>query len=226
MPMRILKLKSLILSLGLAFLFSQPASSDESALCAPFKNSMVDESIMAEMLSAAKDGHLYRIQSASSRVGFCVDSPIGEVKGEFKSFEGGLTMQPRTAADKGRVMVIVDTSSLETGGAFIESLLKSESFFDVENFPEIMFVSTGFEWVSNTEAVLIGELTMHGITKKVGFHVQLIENDEKDSEGAQKIIVTASTSIRRSEFGIFTMSNLVSDAVNLCMSVDAVRVKG
>jgi polyisoprenoid-binding protein YceI len=223
--MRILNLKAFFISLALTLLSSQPVRADENALCAPFKNSMIDESIMAEMLSAAKDGHLYRIQSASSRVGFCVDSPIGEVRGEFKTFEGGLTMQPRKAAEKGRVMVIVDTSSLETSGAFIESLLKSESFFDVENYPEIMFVSTGFEWVSKTEAVLIGELTMHGITKKVGFHVQLIESDEKNSEGAQKIIVKASTSILRSEFGIFTMSKLVSDAVNLCMSVDAVKVK-
>jgi polyisoprenoid-binding protein YceI len=219
-------LKNLILALGLVFMVSQPARSEEGPLCAPFKNSSVDESIMAEMLAAAKDGHLYRIQSASSRVGFCVDSPIGEVKGEFKTFDGGLTMQPKTSAEKGRVMVIVDTSSLETSGAFIESLLKSESFFDVENYPEIMFVSTGFEWVSKTEAVLIGELTMHGITKKVGFHVQLIESDEKNKDGAQKIIVKASTLIHRSEFGIYTMSKFVSDSVNLCMSVDAVKVKG
>jgi polyisoprenoid-binding protein YceI len=224
--MRMPKMKNLILSLGFTLLLTQFASADESELCAPFKNSMIDESVMAEMLSAAKDGHLYRIQSASSRVGFCVDSPIGEVRGEFKTFDGGLTMQPRKATEKGRVMVIVDTASLETSGAFIESLLKSESFFDVENYPEIMFVSTGFEWVSKTEAVLIGELTMHGITKKVGFHVQLIESDDVNSDGAQKIIVKASTSIRRSEFGIFTMSKLVSDAVNLCMSVDAVKVKG
>ena len=224
--MRKLNLKSLILSLGLALMLPQPASSDENALCAPFKDSIVDESVMADMLAAAKDGHLYRIQSATSRVGFCVNSPVGEVKGEFKTFEGGLTMKPRTAGDKGRVMVVVDTSSLETGGVFIESLLKSASFFDVDNYPEIVFVSTGFEWLSKTEAVLIGELTMHGITKKVGFVVKLIESGKKDSNGGQAIVVKASTSIRRSEFGIFTMSKLVSDAVNLCMSVDAVRVKG
>jgi len=223
--MRILNLKNLAISLALILMLLQSASADETELCAPFKNSNVDESIMAEMLSAAKDGHLYRIQSASSRVGFCVDSSIGEVKGEFKTFEGGLTMQPRKAAEKGRVMMIVDTASLETSGAFIESLLKSESFFDIENFPEIMFVSTGFEWVSKTEAVLIGDLTMHGITKKVGFHVQLIESDEVNKDGAQIIVVKASTLIHRSEFGIYTMSKLVSDSVNLCMSVDAVKVK-
>lgn len=223
--MRIRKLKNLLLSLGLALVFAQPASSGESELCAPFRHSNVDESILAEMLSAAKDGHLYRIQSASSRVGFCVDSPIGEVKGEFRNFEGGLTLQPAKAADKGRVMVHVDTSSLETSGVFIEKLLKSESFFDVDNYPDILFVSSGFEWVSKTEAVLIGELTMHGITRKVGFHVQLIDSDEKNDQGEQKILVRASTSIRRSEFGIITMSKFVSDAVNLCMRVDAVRVK-
>lgn len=221
--MSVLNLKNLTISLGL--MLTQSVSAVEIELCAPFRDSLVDESVVAEMLSAAKDGHLYRIQQATSRVGFCVDSPVGEVRGQFKAFQGGLTMQPMVA-DKGRVMVVVDASSLETGGVFIEGLLKSESFFDVENFPEILFVSTGFEWVSKTEAVLIGELTLHGITKRVGFHVKLIASDENDSEGEQKIIVKASTSIRRSEFGIFTMSRLVSDDVNLCMSVDAVKYKG
>ena len=218
-----LKLKKFLFAVGLGMVISLSAGAGEKELCAPFRSAMVDESIVAEMLSAAQDGNLYQIQPASSRVGFCVEGPTGEVKGRFRTFQGGLTMQP-VNADKGRVMVIVDTASLETGGIFVESLLKSESFFDVEHYPEILFVSTGFKWVSRKEAVLIGDLTLRGVTRKVGFVVKLVENDKDEKTGAQKIIVQASTSIRRSEFGINSMSSLVSNSVNLCMSVDAVRI--
>ena len=118
--------------------------------------------------------------------------------------------------------MIVNTASLETKGPFIEGMLKGKKFFDVENFPEMLFVSTGFKWVSETEAVLLGELTLHGVTKAVGFHVVLVDQPGDDEQG-QRILVKATTLIHRSEFGLTALSPMVSDSVNLCMSVDAVR---
>ena len=121
----------------------------------------------------------------------------------------------------------MNTASLETDGSFIEGMLKGRKFFDVENFPEILFVSTGFKWVSETEAVLMGDLTMHGVTKAVGFHVELIEQPGDDEPGSlgqeQRILVRATTRILRSEFGLTALSPMVGDSVNLCMSVDAVK---
>jgi polyisoprenoid-binding protein YceI len=88
----------------------------------------------------------------------------------------------------------------------------------------MLFVSTDFQWLSKNEAVLIGDLTMHGVTKRVGFHVELINQDAIDSQ-QQRILVKATTLIRRSEFGLNALSPMVSDAVNLCMSVDAVKYR-
>jgi polyisoprenoid-binding protein YceI len=88
----------------------------------------------------------------------------------------------------------------------------------------MLFVSTGFKWVSETEAILLGELTLHGITKAVGFHVKLVKQPGED-EIEQRILVKATTLIRRSEFGLTALSPMVSDSVNLCMSVDAVKYR-
>ena len=202
-------------------LFLTPAMA-ETDVCAPFKDGVVDESIVSKMLAAANDGHLYRINPDSSKVGFCVDSPIGLIKGEFKDFTGGLTFLHENASTNEQALVIVNTASLETKGPFIEGMLKGKKFFDVENFPEMLFVSTGFKWVSETEAVLLGELTLHGVTKAVGFHVVLVDQPGDDEQG-QRILVKATTLIHRSEFGLTALSPMVSDSVNLCMSVDAVR---
>ena len=79
-------IKSVLIGFVLS-VFSASAIAEED-VCAPFKDGVVDESIVSKMLAAAKDGHLYRIKPSSSKVGFCVDSPIGMVEGEFKDFTG------------------------------------------------------------------------------------------------------------------------------------------
>lgn len=207
----------------LMFLFSVSAVA-EADVCAPFKDGVVDKSIVSKMLTAAVDGHLYRIESSSSKVGFCVESPVGLIEGEFKDFTGGLTFLQANVTEDEQALVLVKTASLETDGALIKNMLKGKKFFDVKNFPEILFVSTGFRWVSETEAVLLGQLTMHGVTKDVGFHVELIEQPGENQK-EQRIMVKATTLIRRSEFGLTALSPMVSDSVNLCMSVDAVKYR-
>jgi polyisoprenoid-binding protein YceI len=213
--------------IGLVISIFSASAIAEDEICAPFKDAVVDGSVISKMLAAAKDGHLYRIQQSSSKISFCIDSPVGLIEGEFKDFKGGLTFLQENASTDEHALVMVNTASLKTDGAFIESMLKGRNFFDVENFPEILFVSTGFKWVSETEAVLLGDLTMHGVTKAVGFLVKLIEQPVDDEPGnleqEQRILVKATTRIRRSEFGLTALSPMVSDSVNLCMSVDAVK---
>jgi polyisoprenoid-binding protein YceI len=212
------------LFIGLLLSIISTSTFAEGDVCAPFKDGAVAESIISKMLAAADNGHLYRIEPATSKVGFCVNSPVGLVEGEFKDFSGGLTFLRENIAKDEHALVKVNTASLETKGMFIESMLKGKKFFDVENFPEMLFVSTDFQWLSKTEAVLIGDLTMHGVTKRIGFHVELIKQDDIDSH-QQRILVKATTLIRRSEFGLNALSPMVSDAVNLCMSVDAVKYR-
>lgn len=211
--------------LGLALMVTAGAGIADEELCAPLKNAHIDQSLVEKMLESAADGHLYRIDPASSRMGFCVDSSVGNVKGHFTSFVGGLTFVPTSpAADNQQAMVLVKTDSIETDTPLLEDMLKSEKFFDVKKFPEMVFVSREFRWVDRSEAVLIGDLTLRGVTRQVGFHVQLVDLDKDERTGGkQRIRVKATTLISRAEFGLVAMSPMVSDSVSLCMSVDAVR---
>jgi polyisoprenoid-binding protein YceI len=196
-------------------------------LCEPFERAIVDESVVARMLASAKDGYLYRIQPSSSRVGFCVDSPVGQVQGRFKDFKGGLTFISAVPTLKNQdAMVLIDTRSLETNSSLIESILRGEQFFDVDNYPEMLFVSRQFRWVSDTEALLIGDLTLRDVTREVGFHVQLIAEETDSAERDQeKILVKATTMISRVEFGLGALSPVVGDGVSLCIEVEALRYR-
>jgi len=197
----------------------------ESDVCAAFKDSKVDQTVLETMLKAAEVGRLYRIDSTSSKVGFCVNSQFRRVEGNFREFQGGMALS-KEGAGKAQTLVMIKAASLDTDGALIESLIKSERFFDVENYPKIMFVSTGFEWTSRTTARLMGNLTLHGVTKPVVFNVTLTDIKDKSAGEGEQILVKATTKVSRAEFGMDTLSSLVDDNVQLCMSVKARKFAG
>ena len=216
-------LNRLILT-GLLLIKGMSGSAVAEDLCAPFEDGRIDESVMSTMLNAAEAGYLYRMQASTSQVGFCVDSAFQRVEGVFQEFQGGMALLPE--ADKtGQTVVVIRTDSLDTKGALVENLVRSSRFFDVANYPEILFVSTDFEWTSPTRAVLRGNLTLHGVTKPVIFKVELSGSEGKQVGEAENILVKATTTINRSDFGMDTLSRLVSDSVQLCMSVKAKKYR-
>ena len=140
-------LKSLFLVL--LFLTGVAHAADER-ICAPFRDGVVDKALIEQMLLAAKDGHLYRIHSTTSRVGFCVDSLIGRVEAEFEGFRGGLALRREVWGDESQMLVMIDSDSLKSDRDFIKDLLRSERFLHTQQFPKILFVSSGLRWDSDT----------------------------------------------------------------------------
>lgn len=198
---------------------------EEEAICSSFMDSQINESLLATMLSAAHDGHLYRIRKTSSQVGFCVNSKMSLIEGNFTDFQGGISINPE-GDDNGQTMVMIKAGSLDTGATLIENMLKSKKFFDVENHPDVLFISNTFEWTGPETAVLKGDLTMRGITKPVIFDITLKALDAEHVDQAQEILVKATTTINRADFGMQALSGLVDGDVQLCLSVEAQKYHG
>ena len=215
---------SRLLLKGLFLLNGVSSSAAAEDLCAAFEDGRIAESVMSTMLNAADAGYLYRIQASTSQVGFCVDSTFQRVEGAFRDFQGGMALLPE-AGKTGQTVIVIRADSLKTKGAVVENLIRSPRFFDVANYPEILFVSTDFEWSSPNRAVLQGNLTLHGVTKSVIFKVELSSSGDRKVGEAEDILVKATTSINRSDFGMDTFSKLVSDSVQLCMSVKAKKYR-
>ena len=184
---------------------------------------MVDKTLVAEMLKAAKDGHLYRIHSATSRVGFCVDSLIGRVEAEFKGFRGGLALRREVWGDDSQMLVMIDSESLKTDRQFIKDMMQSERFLHARRYPKILFVSSALNWHSDTTADLYGMITMHGTSKPVKFRVEVTNILGSRAEHEQEIVVIAKAKIRRSDFGMDRLQMFVDDTVELCLTVSALR---
>ena len=216
-------IRLLLTTLLLISAISTTVAADQQ-LCTPFHNGKVKQSVIATMHKAAKIGHLYRIQPATSEVGFCIDSKFQQIKGSFKEIKGAIALEP-SADNNGQALLAIKTSSVSTSSSLVQNVIKSETFFDVERYPEILFVSTGFEWESETKGVLKGDLSLHGVTKAVTFNVVLSDIKGNKVGNSDLILVKITTSIKRADFGMDSMTLMVSDTVRLCMSVQARKTR-
>ena len=175
----------------------------------------------AKNLSMALKQSSYEIQQDTSKIEFRVHSPVGEVRVSFQDFKGRFALLD-SGIDDSTAVVDISADSLDTDAGFIAMLLRSESFFDVENFPSMRFVGTSFEWFNKTHAVLKGDMTVQNVTLPVSFYVELVDVRTED-QYSQRITVKATTTIKRSRFGMYTLLPVVSDDVNLYLSIDALK---
>ena len=169
---------------------------------------------------ALKD-HIYEIQQSTSTIKFRVDSPFGEVWGSFHDFEGSFIMLKNDVSNQSAV-VDINTRSLHVDSSLIKKVLKSEIFFNVERFPSMRFVGGSFEWFNDKNAVLKGDLTLNNVTRPIAFYVELVKHNIANPY-SERITVKAETTIKRSEFGIYTLLPAISDNVNLFMNIDALK---
>lgn len=199
-----------------------PCSAQPDQPCAAFRDGRVDPKLVSIMMAAAEQGHLYRVDPANSRVGFCVDSHFVRIKGYFNEIQGGMAFDPY-GVDADQILVLVPTDSLKTNWSFIDNMLKSESFFNTPKHPDILFFSTAFHWITRTTAIITGQLSLHGVTRSVDFDVDLTDTGGELPSGADNIRVTAATTIKRSDFGMDALKTVVDDSVQLCMEIEATR---
>jgi len=192
--------------------------------CNLAENSYINPAILNSMLAAAHKGYLYRVDTSISNIAFQVNHfPFSSVEGHFNEFDGGLALS--SEADQSRqILFLIKVNSMATGNNEMDNYLKSTVFFDAKQFPDIIFVSSRFEWIDETTARLHGELTLRGTTRPLAFNVHINTTDSYNNDQSQKITMSANAEIRRSDFGMHKLPLLVSDTVRFNFKIEASRV--
>ncbi len=155
-------------------------------------------------LSAAYAQTSWNVDKAHSRVGFTVTHLLlSEVDGNFKAFDVKLTSTKPDLSDA--VMELTaDVNSVNTENERRDGHLKSPDFFDAAKFPNLTFKSTSFKKVEGKKYKLMGDLTMHGVTKPVTLDAVLTGpvvmegRNGKQEKAAFKITGV----IKRTDFGV------------------------
>ena len=144
---------------------------------------------------------LWTIDPAHSSASFSIKHMmIAKVHGGFEKLSGQLAYDPASLKDS-TIEVTIDAASINTREPQRDTHLKSADFFDVEHFPTLTFRSTAVSG-SGDSLKVIGDLTIHGITKSVTLAVEGPSEEMKDPWGNTKIGASATTKISRKEFGL------------------------
>jgi len=153
---------------------------------------------------------------------------ITNVKGHFTGVTGVLTLDEQDIT-KSHVEASIDAASINTREADRDTHLKSADFLDVEKFPKLTFTSTRVTSTGEGELQVEGDLTIHGVTRKVVFTVEGPTPPGKDPWGNTRIGLTATTKINRKDFGLTwnaaleTGGILVGDEVTITFDVEAIK---
>lgn len=157
-----------------------------------------------------------------SRLGFTVTHlVISHVSGNFKQFEvKAVTAKPDYSDAK--IEVTAQIASINTDVEQRDTHLKSPDFFDAQKYPTLNFKSTSLKNVKGNVYKLIGNLTMHGVTKPVKLNVTF-EGKAKDPMSKKDIAVfTIKGMLKRSDFGVGTsgFASIVGDEITINASVE------
>ena len=143
----------------------------------------------------------WEIDATHSQATFSVKHMmISTVRGQFDVLSGKLNIDEQHP-ENSWVEAEVATASINTRDPKRDGHLKSPDFFDATQYPKITFKSTKVEPTGNNEYRVIGDLTMHGVTRQETFHAEYA-GQMKDLYGMQRAAFSVKGSINRKDFGL------------------------
>lgn len=147
-------------------------------------------------------GNIWEIDSQHSTAAFSIKHMmVSNVHGQIGGVKGTVEYDGKNI-NTIKVDAELNPDTINTNEPDRDKHLKSPDFFDTTKFPKINFKSKKSIASGKGTFTLIGDLTMHGVTKEVKLNVVGPTPAIKDKNGTAKIGATASTVINRKDFGI------------------------
>jgi polyisoprenoid-binding protein YceI len=127
---------------------------------------------------------------------------------------------------KDSVKVTIPLSTLNTSVPDLDEHLRSADFFEAAKFPSATFVSTKVESGGAPDKLTVsGNLTMHGVTKPMTLAVTVVKIGVNPRNNLPTLGFDATTTLKRSDFGLGKFVPQVSDAIPLHVIAQAVDAK-
>lgn len=140
--------------------------------------------------------------------------------GRFMGIEGVLTLDEKKP-ENSSVIATIPTGNIVTGIDKFNEHLKSKDFFNVTEFPNATFVSSKIELSGKEIAKVHGTLTLLGVSKAVILNVKLNKIGDNPIIKKRTAGFSASTTIKRSDFGMNYALPGVSDEVQITIETEA-----
>jgi polyisoprenoid-binding protein YceI len=144
--------------------------------------------------------------------------------GMFSGFDGEIDFNKADPAASS-VNVSFPVRSMLTGWEARFEHFMSADFFAAADDEMVTFSSTGIEVTGDTTALITGDLTLNGVTKAVVLDAKLNQANTHPMEGKEWAGFDATTTILRSDFEVGAFAPFVSDAVEIMISIEAMKAE-
>lgn len=147
--------------------------------------------------------------------------------GRFDRLSGTMNFDA-AEPEKSTVAITIDTGSVDTPSPQLNTTLSGPDVFDAAKFPRATFTSTSIVRTGPRTGKVTGDLTIRNVTKPVTLDVTFHGGNMNPMSDSYAIGFSASTTIKRTDFGITGMrwEPLVSDDVKLIIEAMFVQQKG
>ena len=123
---------------------------------------------------------------------------VTKVRGHFESYDA--TVEVAEDLTDSKIEIVFQASSITTGAEDRDNHLRSNDFLDIDDHPELGFVSTGIARSGDSWEVT-GDLTIRGVTRPVVLYA-VYEGTATDPWGREHVAFTASTRFNREDWGL------------------------
>jgi len=163
----------------------------------------------------------FTVDPSHTEIGFSVKHlMISKVKGSFNNFEGTLDYDIANKTLKS-VQGTIATASIDTNNDKRDGHLKSDEFFNIENYPKMEFQSTTITKEEDGSFKLTGTLKVLGVDHQVVLPAT-ITGPIDDPWGNKRIGIESTMTLNRRDLGITSFpANVISDDVNVSINSEA-----
>lgn len=189
-----------------------------------FKVTLFVAALALFSFSAVKQ-FVYNADNVHSRIGFTIKHlGVSDFNGNFNKYETKITGSKADFTDA-VFEFSADAASINTANDMRDEHLRSEDFFNTAKFEKLTFKSTAVKALKGNKMQIVGDLTMHGVTKSVTLDATHVGNFENPKTKKTVSGFKITGEVKRSDFGVgpgFT-APMLSDEVQLIADLEFVR---
>jgi polyisoprenoid-binding protein YceI len=180
--------------------------------------------IFAAFTQSAAANETYQFDQARSTIVFRVHQFLGTTNGKFTQFSGSIDLD-RQHPEHSSVSARIQVSSIDTGIKKRDDHLRSPEFFNVAKYREITFKSRSVKQTGPQSGNIMGDLTLHGVTKPVTLRVKLVTPVSDEARTRWEVTTEP---LKRRDFGLMfgsateTVSGISQD-VAIKIDIEAVK---
>ena len=142
--------------------------------------------------------------------------------GRFNKFDGQFSWD-KADPNASKINIVIDTASIDSNHAERDKHLRGKGFLEVKKYPQSTFKSTSIKFDDAIHGTVIGEFTLHGVTKTISFPIEKL-GEGNDPWGGYRAGFVGTTQIKLKDYGIDYDLGPASTHVELELAIEGIKL--